>query len=494
MSHTQNRRARRALLAVAIATVAIPAAAQASTATLEGTTLNISAAAGERNAVAVTDSGSAYSIRDAAGIRARTGCTQLSTVEVRCGGVGVNVQLGDLSDSFVAGTNRAITVDAGTGDDSYVQTAIDRFTRVDFRGGAGFDTASYVNADRGVIVTKDQVANDGRIASGITSIDRDNVRNDVEKLTGSRFNDSLNGHDLAAPEQFDGLLGDDALTGHSGNDAFFAGSADDGADRINGGAGEDLVDYGNRSANVRVTIDSGSADDGQAGEGDDVRAIESLRGGRGNDFLEALASSTTRVFLDGLAGNDTLRGGAGHDDIHTGPGTRDFVFGQTGSDQIIVDDGGSDVIDCGAGSDRVLRFVDEGSLRDCEDDGVLGKLSLSPENARAQAREPVRMQLSWRHPRTWKQLRTISLRLRLDGAEVGELTIRPRARTIAVDGAVSLARKAKLVTKGKTVSVKLALKVDPSLAGKTLRAEVEATDGRGRRQVERRTGTVRVAG
>ena len=402
--------------------------------------------------------------------------------------------LGDLSDSFVAGTNRAITVDAGAGDDSYVQNAIDGFTRVDYRGGAGFDTASYVNADRGVIVTKDQLANDGRISSGITAIDRDNVRNDVEKLVGSRFNDSLNGHDLAAPEQFDGLLGDDALTGHSGNDTFFAGSADDGADRINGGAGEDAVDYGNRSANLRVTIDSGSADDGQAGEGDDVRAIESLRGGRGDDFLEAVASSTARVFLDGRSGNDTLRGGAGPDDIHTGTGTRDFVFGQAGSDQIIVDDGGSDVIDCGLGSDRVLRFVDEGSLRNCEADGVLGKLSLSPENARAQAGDAVRMQLSWKHPRAWRKLRTISLRLRLGGAEVGELTIRPRARTIAADGGVSLARRAKLVAKGKTVSVKLALKVDPSLAGKTLRAEVEATDNRGRRQVERRAGTVRVAG
>jgi Ca2+-binding RTX toxin-like protein len=494
MSHTQNRRARRALLAAAIATVAIPAAAQASTATLEGTTLNISAAAGERNAVAVNDSGSAYSVRDAAGIRARTGCTQVSPVEARCGGVGVNVLLGDLSDSFVAGTNRAITVDAGVGDDSYVQNAIDGFTRVDFRGGAGFDTASYVNADRGVIVTKDQVANDGRIASGITSLDRDNVRNDVEKLVGSRFNDSLNGHNLAAPEQFDGLLGDDALTGHSGSDTFLAGSTDDGSDRINGGAGEDAVDYVNRSANLRVTIDSGSADDGQAGEGDDVRAVEGLRGGRGDDFLEAIAGSTARVHLNGLAGNDTLRGGAGPDDILTGSGTRDFVFGQAGSDQIIVDDGGSDVIDCGAGSDRVLRSVNEGSLRDCEADGVLGKLSLSPENARAQAGEPVRMQLSWRHPRAWQKLRTISFRLRLEGAEVGELTIRPRARTIASDGAVTLARKAKLVAKGRTVSVKLALNVDSSLAGKTLRAEVEATDNRGRRQVERRAGTVRVAG
>jgi hypothetical protein len=107
----------------------------------------------------------------------------------------VNVSLGDQSDSFVASTDTPMAVDAGTGDDSYVQNALAGVTRVDYSGGAGQDEASYANADRGVIVTKDGVANDGRIASGITSLDRDSIRADVERLTGSRFNDSLNGTD-----------------------------------------------------------------------------------------------------------------------------------------------------------------------------------------------------------------------------------------------------------------------------------------------------------
>jgi hypothetical protein len=43
------------------------------------------------------------------------------------------------------------------------------------------------------------------------------------------------------------------------------------------------------------------------------------------------------------------------------------------------------------------------------------------------------------------------------------------------------------------VTARLAIRLDESLAGQTLKAEVEATDTRGRRQLERDAGTVRVA-
>jgi hypothetical protein len=37
------------------------------------------------------------------------------------------------------------------------------------------------------------------------------------------------------------------------------------------------------------------------------------------------------------------------------------------------------------------------------------------------------------------------------------------------------------------------MRLDPSLAGQTLKAEVEGTDRRGARQLERDAGTIRVA-
>jgi hypothetical protein len=54
-------------------------------------------------------------------------------------------------------------------------------------------------------------------------------------------------------------------------------------------------------------------------------------------------------------------------------------------------------------------------------------------------------------------------------------------------------KQARLTRKGKTVAARLAVRLDDSLAGQQLTAEVEATDTRGRRQLERDAGTVRVA-
>jgi hypothetical protein len=77
---------------------------------------------------------------------------------------------------------------------------------------------------------------------------------------------------------------------------------------------------------------------------------------------------------------------------------------------------------------------------------------------------------------------------------VGKIVIRPHAERIVAGGSVELMRKhARLSHEGKTVTARLALRLDASLAGTTLSAEVQATDTRGRRQIERDAGTIRVA-
>jgi hypothetical protein len=126
---------------------------------------------------------------------------------------------------------------------------------------------------------------------------------------------------------------------------------------------------------------------------------------------------------------------------------------------------------------------------------TVGVLRLAPKAVQARSGETARLRLSWRHPHDWDKLRKIELRLSRDGALVGELTIRPRAERISADGAVKLAGKqSRLTRKGKTVTAWLALHLDESLASQTLTAEVEATDGRGQRQLERNAGTVHIAG
>ena len=126
-------------------------------------------------------------------------------------------------------------------------------TRTDFRGGIGQDTATYDVATAGVILTKDGVANDGRTLTGSSVIDRDNIRPDVERLIGSRHNDSLNGSQIAPfpgklLEHFDGNQGSDIMTGGPAEDAFEMGRDAEGADIVRGGGGRDAVFYAKRTA------------------------------------------------------------------------------------------------------------------------------------------------------------------------------------------------------------------------------------------------------
>jgi hypothetical protein len=102
--------------------------------------------------------------------------------------------------------------------------------------------------------------------------------------------------------------------------------------------------------------------------------------------------------------------------------------------------------------------------------------------------------LSWRHPQGWRRLRAIELRLTRDQVPVGEIMIRARAGRISDRGAAEVVpKRTRLTRKGNTVAARLAVRLDESLASQTLQAEVEATDTRGARELERDAGTVRVA-
>jgi len=149
--------------------------------------------------------------------------------------------------------------------------------------------------------------------------------------------------------------------------------------------------------------------------------------------------------------------------------------------------------DCGTETDTLDRDSDENRVVGCEKVQV-GVLGLAPKAVMAVAGKTARVRLRWRHPQTWRKLRKVELRLARDGAPVGEVTIRPRAARIAAHGAVKLVRKeTRLAREGKTVTAHLAVRLDKGLVGQTLKAEVEAIDRRGARQLERNAGTVRIA-
>ena len=201
----------------------------------------------------------------------------------------------------------------GPGDDELVggpdRDALDGGSGADeLHGGPGVDHATYAKRAQPVTVTLDSAANDGQLNEG------DLAAADIENVTGGRGADVLVG--TGDGNVLTGGLGADALHGMGGDDTFVTRRLDQ-ADTYNGGPGFDHVTYTRRPVRVIVDVD-GVADDGEQGEGDNVRLdIERVTGGSRDDFL--IGNLFANV-LDGAAGADFLFGQGGADQLLGGPG------------------------------------------------------------------------------------------------------------------------------------------------------------------------------
>jgi hypothetical protein len=169
---------------------------------------------------------------------------------------------------------------------------------------------------------------------------------DSQPILGGDGPDMLNG--TAGNDALYGLGGADVVNGLAGDDELDGGP---GADTLSGGPGSDAVSYGGAGP-VTVTL-NGRADDGHAGEGDNVRGdVEDIFGSDGGDRLTGSAKANT---IDGGAGADVIDGRDG----------ADHVYGGDGNDIVAARDGTVDWIDCGPGRDRAT--VDRGDrTRGCE--------------------------------------------------------------------------------------------------------------------------------
>ena len=127
-------------------------------------------------------------------------------------------------------------------------------------GEAGVDTADYASRFNPVRVTLDNVANDGE------RYEADDVRADVENVTGGRGNDVLTGS--AASNVLRGGAGADQLYGRDGNDVLRGG---DGADALFGDGGVDAL-FGGAGDDVLLGRDGGVRDYLNGGYGTDTAA------------------------------------------------------------------------------------------------------------------------------------------------------------------------------------------------------------------------------
>ena len=508
---------RRALLAAALpaalAALTLPAGADAATVELVHSgavsIASFSAEPGEANDLRVSLTAAGVVFDDRVPIRSIDGeCRIDAAGDGVCPGIATDISAftGDRNDVIRYTAPHSGFVVAGNGADTFYgglrQAGFGRqIEPVTYRGKDSVlrgetpdfarDTISYASADRGVRVDLTDQGDAATSSDGRPGIDREQIEEDIELVEGSNFDDTLIGSDRG--EAFRGLDGNDQLAANGGDDLIDEGSAPNGADTLGGGAGAgDRISYGTRTSGVNVSLDS-VRNDGATGEQDNVGgSVEHIGGSNFRDVLTGNGQANT---IDGFGGPDTIDGLAGNDTLSAGA-ANNGVFGGTGNDVIFARNGEIDTIDCGEhsnDSDTADRDTQENRVTGCER-GQVGVLRLAPKTVRAEAGETVRLRLSWRHPRAWRQLRAIELRLIRDGMPVGEVTIGPHGERIVATGAVSLAGgDARLTRDDRTVAARLALRLDGSLAGQTLRAEVEATDRRGRRQLERNAGTLRVA-
>jgi Ca2+-binding RTX toxin-like protein len=199
------------------------------------------------------------------------------------GGDGNDQLTGDDGDDKIRGGAGNDTEDGGTGNDTLGEADADAGAD-DVRGGPGFDQLDLDAHASGAAILLDDVANDGVPGEG------DNFHSDVEKVYGTRGNDT-----------YAGTAGNDVVNGNSGNDT------------LSGAGGNDEL--------------TGSSD------------ADTLFGGDGNDTLY------------GGEGDDRVDGGPGLDSLF-GDYSGCSVYGCAGgNDQLFARDGQADALNCGAGAD-----------------------------------------------------------------------------------------------------------------------------------------------
>ncbi len=213
-----------------------------------------------------------------------------------------------------------------------------------FDGGDGNDTLDLLHASG--FISENSLAVDvilGDLSAGQFS--------QIENLSGSSCSDLLIGN-----------AGDNLIFGGQGDDILQGGG---GADVLDGGEGHDKADYSHSAEGVVVSLQSGTAEGGDA-EGDVLLNIESVTG---SAYSDSLTGNDLNNTLEGGNGDDILVGGGGNDNLRGGEGAN-MLFGGTGDD-ILWGRGTGDKGYGGTGADRVNIFGEGGVFYGEEGDDLL---------------------------------------------------------------------------------------------------------------------------
>lgn len=216
-------------------------------------------------------------------------------------------------------------------------------------GGTGIDTISYETASSaasiaGVLVpvatpNLTGVTVDLRVTTVQDTINagRD-MLSGFENVTGSAFNDTINGDNNA--NVLSGLAGDDRLFGNAGDDTLAGGA---GNDVIDGGLGINTASYAGAGSLAALAggatpgVTGVTVNLGTVGQQDTVNdGLDTLTGISnliGSTFADTLTGDANANRIDGGLGDDTLDGGNGNDTLVGGLGN-DVINGNGGTDTV----------------------------------------------------------------------------------------------------------------------------------------------------------------
>lgn len=253
------------------------------------------------------------------------------------GGAGNDIVRGGDGNDGLSGDDGNDTLFGDAGDDTLVSSAgndlefggddADRFRVSDGFGtdtlfggegvttGSDRDTIDFSALTSGVTVTfsSDEA---GTATDGTDTLDF----SEIEALTLTGLNDSVNGAASTGGLTIEAGAGDDTVIGGSGGDTISGG---DGDDLIDGGDGDDFLTtglgqdtlLGGAGNDTLMNSDGDDSLDGGAGD-DSIVATggeDTLRGGTGDDTMEGGDDADTFIIEDGF-GNDVITGGEGTTD------------------------------------------------------------------------------------------------------------------------------------------------------------------------------------
>jgi Ca2+-binding RTX toxin-like protein len=266
------------------------------------------------------------------------------------------------NDTLIGG-QQSDSLDGGPGDNSFTGGDGDDL----FLGGTGLDLVEDSVSGGGSFVLTATLLT-GRGTDTLLSIDR-------ARLTGGSAGNSLNAANATVPVTLMGGPGNDTLVAGPQNDSLNGGTDDD---ILTGGAGRDTLDAGAGSNDLLLeTINANTLTLNNAALIADFIGIPdtpvsdvlvgnqfekaNLTGGALNNLIDA-SSFSGPVTLNGLGGDDTLRGnnssadsldgGAGNDSLE-GLNGADTLRGGTGNDTLKGADG-ANVLDGQDGNDTLL--------------------------------------------------------------------------------------------------------------------------------------------